>query len=167
MTTTTGKYVPPSKRPGYIPSSTSLPPARNFPSRERPTTTGIQIHQLSSHFTQPQDSTLTFFSYRLELPEQGPRLPYDPSRSAEATPLPPSPPPPPSIHPLNHLISYIVIFPNSHPAWKAEHQLWTHTNADKMMSDWKGKKRNFGRPIPVFPPFKVGWKEQVNFDGWW
>ncbi len=82
------------------------------------------------------------------------------------TPLPPSPPPPPPLHPLRNLVSYALIFPNAHPAWEREHQLWTHTNADKLIKDWDGEKKNFGRPIPVFKAVQFR-RDQVGFEGWW
>lgn len=162
------KYIPPSRRPGYTPTGSSLPPS----TRER--TDVYKAQDLSAHFTHPQDSTFTFFSY--PLPPARPTLLYDPTRSPEDTPLPPSPVILPR-HPLDHIISYIVLFPNAHPDWNTARELWTHTKAERLLADyWKdgivrnqegepGPRRNFGRPIPVF---QVGNRVRgdISFAGW-
>ncbi|WVQ94709.1 hypothetical protein IAU59_001789 [Kwoniella sp. CBS 9459] len=187
MATTTGRYVPPSRREGYtfsVPSS-DLPPAR--PSwQNRPRINQAELvtaSDMTRIFNHPQDSTLTFFSFPYTpWPARPPRPAYDPTLTAERVPLPPSPPPPPPPHPLAHLLSYVVLFPNAHPAWEPKSEVWTHTNADILIEDFDGAKKNFGRPIHVFqwrrggefrrnqPRDRVprqGSDDRFEFIGWW
>ncbi|OCF34696.1 hypothetical protein I317_03771 [Kwoniella heveanensis CBS 569] len=188
MATTTGRYVPPSRRAGYASSLTSndLPPPGPRPiwqnrSRASPDDF-LTVYDMSQIFNHPQDSTLTFFSYPYtSWPARPPRPAYDPTLTAEQIPLPPSPPPPPPTHPLAHLLSYVVLFPNAHPAWKPKSEVWTHTNADILIEDFEGARKNFGRPIPVFQWRRGGYRRQnprdwtprqsnddrFEFIGWW
>jgi len=153
------KYVPPSKRPGYVPSQSSIPARRQqYCGKDT-----YNSRELAVHFTHPSDSTLTFFSHPLPLPP--PRLPYDPSRTPYSTPLPPSPVVPPK-HPLNNLISFIRIFARAHPAWASHRELWVHTQAEKIIKDYQGAKANFGRPIPVFEAAPLHGEKFVDA-GWW
>ncbi|WWC60141.1 uncharacterized protein I303_102705 [Kwoniella dejecticola CBS 10117] len=163
----TAKYVPPSRRAGYTPSTSSsdLPPPR--PQWNARASENLYSNtELLNIFNHPQDSTITFFSF--PAPSRPPRIPAGDSESATEVPLPPSPPPPPPPHPLGHLVSYIVIFGNAHPAWEAQHELWTHTNAHKLIGDYEGSRRNFGRPIPVFKSWKGrDRRDEFEFIGWW
>lgn len=158
------KYVPPSKRSGYIsPTSSTLPPGHRKPFAPR----SYQVSQIANQFNHGQSSTVTFFNIRQK---PSPRLSwpeyYDPSRTPDNIPLPPSPPPPPPIHPLSYLISYVIIFPGAHPAWIKEDQLWMHTNADTLIEDSRGGRKNFGRPIPVFGG-SHGRENSMVFQGWY
>ena len=166
----TGKYVPPSKRPGYVPPATSTLPPSSRPYRPRqasasdlPTYSPLILNNV---FTHAQDGTITFFSYPAPFHHRQPPLPYDPTRTPLDTPLPPSPPLPAPIHPLSNLISYISVFPRAQPAWDSRGELWTHSSADKLIDDGKGEKRNFNRPIPVFVPAPGNLREFI-FGGWW
>ena len=168
------KYVPPSRRAGYVPPAASdLPPtphssrgSRAF-ARERPDGEGtVSINTVSRHFTHWRDSTLTFFNHSGEPVPRPPRAPYDPCRTPRSTPLPPSPPPPPPAHPLAHLVSYITLFPAAHPLWKDKAEMWMHTGAAKMIEDFEGGRRNFGRPIPMFRSFKAS-NIDMEWHGWW
>ncbi|ORY25847.1 hypothetical protein BCR39DRAFT_278948 [Naematelia encephala] len=163
-----GKYIPPSKRAGYVPSPSSLPPSARRVSAGAVDSNikTLSWDELSDHFQHPQDSTFTYFSYPLPPRPRYIRREYDPSRTPETTPLPPSPPPPPPIHPLNNIVSYICIFQNAHPAWDTDGELWTHSNADKLLEDWKGLRQNFSRPVPVFRAIR-GSKSVFGFYGWW
>lgn len=176
------KYVPPSKKEGYKPASVELPPGYK-PRRERrdesgsPEGTGDDGRHsratLAKIFDTPNEGTFNYFNFNHPTPGKRPipkdRLPYDPSRTPETTPLPPSPSSPEPPHPLGHLIAYIVIFGNAHPMWDSHRELWSHTDAQKLIDDEQGLRKNFGRPIPVFlshgrrsdPGFKT------SFQGWW
>jgi hypothetical protein len=161
------KYIPPSKRPGYVPPAgpnSSLPPQNRPPIRGRDGTPRYTAADFTQHFTHPQDSTLSYFAYP-PIERSSPRPPYNPSRTPQDTPLPSSPPPPPPKHPLNHLISYVCIFNNAHPAWRSDRELWVHTNADKLIADWEGDRKNFGRPMPVFEQMQ-GSRSHFTFSGW-
>ena len=161
-------YVPPSKRPGYVPSA---PP----PDSIRGATTSARggrgargqasydSSQLVEHFTHSPDSTLTFFSYRAPLTPPYERPAYDPTRTPYNTPLPPSAPSPPPRHPLGGLVSFIRIFPGAHPVWVTHRELWVHTGAHKLLADHAGAKLDFGRPIPLFD----GNREWSVFNGYW
>ncbi|WWD16656.1 hypothetical protein CI109_101086 [Kwoniella shandongensis] len=172
MATPAGKYVPPSRRPGYIPpSSSSLPPPgpspqRTFRHHNQPTDL-YSPTDLFHIFNHSRQSTFTYFSFPVTLtrPPRPPPMEYDPCRRPETTPLPPSPPPPPPQHPLSHLVSYVTIVPNGHPAWDSEMELWSHTNAEMLIEDWQGDKKNFERPLPVFKGWK-GRQYEYEFHGW-
>ncbi|RXK41353.1 hypothetical protein M231_01258 [Tremella mesenterica] len=151
------KYVPPSRRPGYVPTSSDLPPAPRQPRQNRPDGPTYHMSDIEATFGSPQDSTLTFFSYPCPIRKFRPREPYDPSRTPYNTPLPPSPPPLPPPHPLRHLLCWITIFPDAHPAWQEKRELWTHTNAAKMIEDWNGEKKNFAFISST----------HFFFGGWW
>ncbi|WWC99138.1 hypothetical protein V866_006033 [Kwoniella sp. B9012] len=168
MASTTAKYIPPWQRAGYTPSTSSndLPPPRpRWNNRPTPKDLYSQTDLLSI-FNHPQDSTLTFFSY--SLPPRPPRPEYDPTHTPESLPLSPSPPPLAPLHPLGYLVSYVVLFGNAHPVWNEEHELWTHTNADKLIEDHEGKRKNFDRPIPVFRSWRGhDHRAEFEFIGWW
>lgn len=169
------KYVPPSKRAGYVPSESALPPQTRPRPGSQPLSDLYKTQDLSTHFTHPQDSTFTFFSY--PLPPPPPTLAYDLTRSPVDTPLPPSPVILPR-HPLEHVISYIVLFHNAHPDWDTARELWTHTNAAKIIEDYwldgivhdqegeAGPRKNFGRPIPVFRSADRRARGEMVFAGW-
>lgn len=165
-----GKYVPPSRRPGYTPNSTDLPPPapafRSYQSRPRQPI--INLTELQTIFKHPQTHTLTFITWDdPPPPRERYHPPYDPSGTPLTIPLPPSPPPPPPAHPLGHLLSYISIFPFAQPAWESNKELRTHTGADKIIEDWEaGGKKNVGRPVPVFRLLRKNGSEMV-FEGWW
>ncbi|WVF66908.1 hypothetical protein IAT40_001651 [Kwoniella sp. CBS 6097] len=187
MATTTGRYVPPSRREGYKPSppSTDLPPSRPaWQNRYRPNPADLMtVADMIRIFNHPQDSTLTFFSFPYNTwTPRPPRPAYDPTLTPERIALPPSPPPPPPPHPLAYLLSYVVLFPNAHPAWEPKSEVWTHTNADILIKDFEGAKKNFGRPIPVFQWRRGGFRrhqqprdwtprqgndDRFEFIGWW
>jgi hypothetical protein len=163
--TTMSKYVPPSRRPGYVPSTSTLPPGYRSPG-----TAGegqYTLSDLAEHFNHPQDSTLTFFSHPVP-PTSDTRLGYrDHLRDTIATEPQPSAMESTLEHPLRHLVSYGVIWNNAHPAWEKEGELWIHTNAEKFIDDYENeKKKNFGRPIPVFAQVR-GRHKIVTFIGWW
>lgn len=170
-----GKYVPPSKREGYKPVSTDLPPGHRIPHRSQGNGDGPgnSLSTIAKIFDTPTEGTFNFFDHLFdEHPmRRHPRepIPYDPSRTLETTPLPPSPPPPKPRHPLNHLIAYIVMFGRAHPLWESHKELWSHTNAEKIMEDEAGLKQNFGRPLPVFKTFEPRGARcsMDNFEGWW
>ncbi|KAI9632482.1 uncharacterized protein MKK02DRAFT_40785 [Dioszegia hungarica] len=110
------------------------------------------------------------FSHKPPPPPRRARLAYDPFRAPEDTPLPPSPPPPASAHVLGHLISYITVFQNAHPDWESAGELWIHTSAEALMEDYgaegEGKKRNFGRPLPLFLE-STRRNDNLEFAGWY
>ncbi|WRT65536.1 uncharacterized protein IL334_002481 [Kwoniella shivajii] len=169
MSVTTGKYIPPSRRAGYVPTlpSKDTPPPR--PSRISRDPLPDHLYSLTDLyriFNHPQDSTFTFFSFPAPFTSRRFKEPYDPTRTPYNTPLPPSPPPPPPPHPLGHLLSYLVLFQNAHPSWNDDNQLWTHSNADKLIEDHEKDKKNMGRPLPVFKSFK-GRPGELEFIGWW
>ncbi|WVW79973.1 hypothetical protein I302_101946 [Kwoniella bestiolae CBS 10118] len=170
MTSTTTKYIPPWQRAGYTPSTSSNdlpPPGRKWNNRPPPKTLYSQADLLDI-FNHPQDSTLTFFSF---LPPPRPARPDATPESTERPenlPLPPSPPPPAPPHPLGYLVSYVVLFGNAHPAWNDQHEIWTHTNAEKLIEDFVGRRKNFDRPIPVFRSWRgKDRRDEFEFIGWW
>ena len=152
------KYVPPSKRAGFVPiitPSTSGPPLHKE--------YGLGAGQLKSFFTHFSDSTVSFFSYPKSRREPKPRLQYDPSRTPESTPLPPSPEPEPR-HPLDHIISHLQVHGSSaQPVWDSHQELWTYTNAQKFNTSPEKLTVNMGRPIPVF---RYG-KGESSKPKWW
>lgn len=174
-----GKYVPPSKRPGYVPTTTSAPPPGptqrqyiNPRSRDpnKPTYTHSSIRDIFRH---PQTSTINTFAF--DEPEGRHRGHYtiykrdpdsDDAPDPVTIPLPPSPPPPPMPHPLSHIVSYTMIFAYAHPAWESHRELWMHTGAEELLADFQGEKKNFLRPIPVFQAVRRN-SGQVDFAGWW
>lgn len=152
-------YVPPSRRAGAV-ASAALPPG--YKPKFKPQSEVYTKYTLGYQFNHPLDSTLTMFSYHPKLTRRT-RLGYDPERSPEDTPLPPSPIIPP-IHPFSHLISYIVVFRNAHPDWDSAGELWIHTHAEELMKDCGAGKENFERPIPLFKEIASG--ERLLFEGW-
>ncbi|WVQ79033.1 hypothetical protein IAT38_001125 [Cryptococcus sp. DSM 104549] len=189
MATSQSKYVPPSRRAGYVPSSSSTPPSsarRGQPFRPKTQLDprAVPVDILFDIFQHPQGSTLTWFAYKGEDEEETGRSsppkvsPADPAPStADTTPsndVTPSPTPTPTVpvipptpsHPLHYVISYITVFPRAHPLWEDEHELWSHSNMEKLIADWEGPKKNFGRPIPVFTPANRA-NYHTIFNGWW
>lgn len=169
-----GKYVPPSRREGYKPVTTELPPGYRTP-RDRQVDgdgTATFVPLIARIFDTPLEGTFNYFDYICPTPAtrfQGRVLrPYIPEQTPEATSSPPSPPAP-ARHPLAHLIAYIVMFGSAHPSWESHRELWSHTNAERLIEDDKGLRMNFGRPIPVFQ--SNGNKEERSsvpgFAGWW
>ena len=214
-TMSSGKYIPPSKREGYVPPTTAdTPPAPRAPYRARqsdedgtsswdhpkerfgipprsakPSWSDSPAHlrplrsidrdDLIRHFGHPHDGTLTFFGYLgregrsvASLTKYHPNYfstpqpaPLDPDIDIAAQiPLPPSPPPRPPPHPLENYLSYLLIFFNAQPQWKSDREIWLHTNAEKLIDDWNGAKKNYGRPIPVF---QANSRKYFEFGGWW
>ena len=47
--------------------------------------------------------------------------------------------------------------------------MWSDSHAEKLIDDWDGRRKNFGRPIPVFKSARktIEGKERFGFDGWW
>lgn len=178
------KYVPPSKREGYKAVSSELPPGYK-PRRGKQDGKGDgdpkgdgsgdgdrhSLATLAKLFDTPNEGTFNYFNHipGNSNPRPRPRLPYDPDRTPETAPLPPSPPPAEPQHPLGHLVAYIVMFGNAHPMWESHRELWSHTNAQKLIDDEKGLKQNFGRPIPVFQSHgrKGEPGRKTSFQGWW
>ena len=172
-----GKYVPPSKRAGYVPSTSSIPPTHvhngGFRARWTPGTSlpeGVYSRQdLEQHFTHNIEGTLNHFSHlNPSFHDHKPRKGYDPTRALkdpQEIPLPFSPPPGLPIHPLKHLVSYIVLFPNAHPCWEKDRELWVHTSAEYIIEDEEGERKNFGRPLPVFQHAQA--RDTFRFAGWW
>ncbi|WWC87716.1 uncharacterized protein L201_002608 [Kwoniella dendrophila CBS 6074] len=55
-----------------------------------------------------------------------------------------------------------------HLKTREEPEIWTHTNADKLIEDFKGEKKNFDRPVPVFKSWRGGdRRDDFEFIGWW
>jgi hypothetical protein len=155
-----GKYVPPSRREGYTPKATDTPPWVRLPKPQFRSSIKQDFQLLEQIFQTPQQGTYNYYLY--PNPPQ-PILAYDPTRTPENTPLPPSAP----SHPLGNLICYIMIFPRAHPLWEEGGELWHHTASETLAGDWKGEKRNFARPIPVFGTSSTGMKGKVHCLGWW
>jgi hypothetical protein len=167
------KYVRPSRREGYVPSA---PPPDSIRGTGTSGRGGRAAHgagsmydtlQLAQHFTHAPDSTLTFFSYLHLVMAPYRRPAYDPTRTPYNKPLPPSPPPPPPRHPLDDLVSFLRIFPGTHPAWPTHRELWVHTSADKLLTDHAGERLNFGRPILLFETRRVRGRELFVLQGYW
>ena len=213
-----GKYVPPSRRAGYIPpSAPTLPPGhspRQPPPTARPREPVYPLSDIENAFNSPQHSSINFFAYRYPMERSVERRPErlwrpklseqsiddaqeamsdlqvstsgqeakphasiedsvekDAAEEAPAVidraPKPPAPSRQYPTHPLEHLISYITLFPNAHPAWATDKELWTHTSSQKLVEDWEsGEKINFGRPVPVFRAASAR-RGPMVFDGWW
>lgn len=165
-----GKYVPPSRRPGFVPKAADQPPPgprRPYQSSARAGHPTYTITEIQAIFGHPQNHTLTFFSFDDPPPaKQYNTTPYDPAGTPLSIALPPSPPPPPPAHPLNHLVSYVSIFPFAHPAWETKKELWTHTGAESIIEDFNGGQKSCGRPIPVFH-FVRKTSNEMTFEGWW
>lgn len=165
-----GKYVPPSKRAGYVPAKTELPPGYR-PQRSVDRTDNDPQHHhtvIERVFDTHQQGTFNYFEFiPPPLPPQ-PGASYDPYGPPHTIPLPPSPPPGATVpHPLGHLVAYVIRFGGAHPFWETNAELWSHTDAEKLIQDESsGQKKNFGRPIPVFsaPARRIAFLE---FDGWW
>lgn len=157
-----GKYVPPSKRVGYKPSTTELPPGHHQPGGSQPRC----LWSVAQLFDTHHQGTFNYFSRRMTGDEPRPipssdLLPDDPTPTPETAPLPPSPPP----HPLAHLVAYIMVFGDAHPYWDTGAELWSHTDCEILIEDEKTLRKNFDRPIPVFASTAKG--RSTTFEGWW
>jgi hypothetical protein len=149
-------YIPPSKRPGFQPKTTALPPGY------RPKVHKNQadhVHELEQLFQTHQQGTFNYFAYRA--PTERPPLTFGQKEGFEGISTVPAPP-----HPLGHLITYIMLFPRAQPLWESGAELWSHTGSEIMVEDWNGDKVNFGRPIPVFGGGSTR-KDKFVFLGWW
>jgi hypothetical protein len=65
-----------------------------------------------------------------------------------------------------------MIFPRAHPLWESGAALWSHTNSNILVNDWKREKKSCGRPIPVFSVTGRGGDKDFPrvphvFQGWW
>ncbi|WWC60142.1 uncharacterized protein I303_102706 [Kwoniella dejecticola CBS 10117] len=70
-----------------------------------------------------------------------------------------------TVHPLKHLVSFVIIFDNAHPAWEDDNEIWVHSKVDIFLKDYRGPKKNFGRPIPVFKAGRSKFGKFI-FEGW-
>jgi hypothetical protein len=159
-----GKYVPPSRREGYVAKPDARPPwIKDRVQRGPKPNSGHFFEELEAIFSTEQQGTYNHYINREPIIAP---LEFDPTRTPYNTPLPLSTP----FHPLGHLICYIMIFPRAHPLWESGGELWHHTGSGTLAEDWKGEKKNFGRPIPVFTSSirdARGTKAGVQFLGWW
>jgi hypothetical protein len=149
-------YVPPSRRPGFVAKTTDKPPWIR-PARK---TQEDHLLELETLFQTPQQGTFNYFVHkgpppeiRGDLADESSHVPKNVRFIRET-------------HALNHLIVYIMIFPRAQPLWEPGAELWSHTGAEGMISDWKGIKVNFGRPIPVFKGASTR-RDRFTFVGWW
>ncbi|KAL7419673.1 hypothetical protein Q5752_005587 [Cryptotrichosporon argae] len=140
-----GKYVPLSRRAGYVPSTSALPP--DYLPR------GTPVAALAA--LAPYSGTLNFFRFPAlrELPAP------DSSSSPPAGPHQPAPHqhphPYPHPHPHAHVLAYLVLWANAHP--KAG-EVWYHTDAGVLIDEFAhiqaegpgATRTNFGRPVAVF-----------------
>lgn len=163
-----GKYVPPSRREGYVAKPDARPPWIKDRKDDKPKSEYNKFDQLDEIFGAIFQGTYNYFRYRAPEPTPNKPLPYDPTRTPENTPLPPpirSPVAP--RHPLGNLVCYVMTFGKGHPLWHSGGELWSHTDSHILASDWKGDKRNFGRPIPVFHVENNSGPGKLGFLGWW
>ena len=150
-------YVPPSRRPGFLAKTTDKSPWVR-PARK---TYEDHLRELETLFLTHQQGTFNYFAHPNRTPihrEDSASIEGHLAKKWNSTT--------PEAHVLGHVVIYIVIFPNAQPLWESGAELWTHTGAEGMISDWKGAKVNFGRPIPVFEVSK-GRKNGNLFMGWW
>ncbi|WRT65537.1 uncharacterized protein IL334_002482 [Kwoniella shivajii] len=70
-----------------------------------------------------------------------------------------------TVHPLENLINFIIVYDKAHPYWEEKKEMWLHNNCEKLIEDYNDMKKNFGRPIPVFEG--QGRMGNFNFTGWW
>lgn len=165
-----GKYIPPSRRKGFKAVTSDVPPGykpQNGQSDEHERRIDGSYHTKSilHLFGIPQDGTFNYFSPPLSTrlsPETSRNGTTDKAGHGDITTTPDTE----IRHPLDHLIAYILIFANAHPLWEAHSELWTHTDAWRMIEDEAGPKMNFDRPIPVYTTTEYS-KHRMVFNGWW
>ncbi|ORX36294.1 hypothetical protein BD324DRAFT_628204 [Kockovaella imperatae] len=171
-----GKVSEPEATTGGTPSSFSRkrrdPPFRH----ESNVRTEFSREDLLRHFGHPHDGTVNFFGYLNRTGKSPSRIQIDaefvskiektssedghPGRALERPPPPDSPP-----HPLSTIISNVLVFHNSQPAWRSNGELWLHSGAEHLTKDWHGPRKNIGRPIPIFQGM-LG-RKLFEFAGWW
>jgi hypothetical protein len=101
-------YVPPSRRPGFIPKETDTPPwSRSTPKKFK--TIEDHLARIEGIFNTYQQGTFNHFCYEPEVTTVQERLGYTPRKEKKTYPP----------HPLGHVIAYIMIFPRAQPLWES------------------------------------------------